>query len=176
MRFIGWLSLSVGFALALGFPMVLLGFPLEAVWPVALACGAVLLIVRRGGTIEASMNSLFAYGLVFSVWCVAGLAVCVPLALAFSGFRAPMPLYVIFAFGLFGVVREVDKSQHRASVAEPKQDLGPSAVSPTSTPSAPTSVAQSPTSVEPPAPRAATFDNTRQRMEARKRVRRDLGE
>ena len=177
MRLVGWLSLSIGFALAIGFPLVLLGAPKEAVWPIALAFGAILLVVRPGGTIERFMGGLFAYGLVFSVWCVAGVVVCILLALVFSGFRAPVPIYLILGFGLFGVIRELARLQVQpgfvSATEESRDGVVPIEVAPSPLPSNAQAPASVPASSSLP---SLSFDNTKQRMEARARVRRELGE
>ena len=173
MRFMGWLSLSIGFALALAFPLLLLGAPKEAVWPIALVCGAILLVLRPGGTTERFFGGLFAYGLVFSLWCVAGLVVCMPLALLFSGFRAPAPVYVIAAFGIFGAIRELAKVDPPARVAAGLLQ------EPASAHALPMIEAhrQEAPSKAPLSPSALLrFDNTKQRMEARAKARRELGE
>ena len=173
----GWLALSIGFAVGLAFPLILLGAPKEAVWPIALVCGAILLAVRPGGTVERFMSGLFSYGLVFSTWCVLGVIVCIPLALVFSGFRAPTPLYVVLAFGLFGVIRELAKPPVQPHIAIPPEATASAAWPVEVSASGPLGrpeVSASTTTI--PSPSSTPFDNTQQRREARTKVRRELGE
>lgn len=113
-KILGWLALGIGFALAVGMPLILAGVDKDYVWPIALTCSAVLLVARPGGTVEKCLNLLFAYGLVFSVWCVAGLLLVVVLGLVFSNVKPPDSLFVIAAVGAYGVYREVQKERRDA--------------------------------------------------------------
>jgi hypothetical protein len=113
-KLVGWLALGIGFALAVGMPLILAGVDKDYVWPIALLCSAVLLIARPGGTVEKCLSLLFSYGIVFSVWCVAGVLLVVLLALVFDNVRPPDSLFIVAAVGAYGVYREVTKERRDA--------------------------------------------------------------
>lgn len=106
----GWLVLATGFAIALALPLILLGVPKQAVWPICLACAAVLLLARPGGTVEKCMSILFSYGIVFAIWCVSGILLVVVFNLLFSWPKPPESIFVVFTVGAVGVIRELQKS------------------------------------------------------------------
>ena len=113
-KIVGWFALGIGFALAGGMPLILAGVDKEYVWPIALICSAVLLIARPGGTVEKCLSLLFTYGIVFSVWCVAGVLLVLLLSLIFSNVRPPDSLVIVAAVGAYGVYREVQKERRKA--------------------------------------------------------------
>lgn len=109
-KFWGWIGLAVMLLVALPYPLILLGFPLEYAWPIALTVSAVLLISRPGGTVEKFITTLFAYGMVFTLWCVGGAIAVLILGLVVEGIRPPLSLFLIAAVGFLGVIREAVKN------------------------------------------------------------------
>ena len=119
-KFIGRLGVSVGFMFAVAVPLLLSGVSREAVWPIALVCAALLLIARAGGSVQNFMGGLFIYGIIFSVWCVAGVVLVVFLALFFFDIRPPLSLFIVAGVGVFGVVRELNKSKPTPPAGDPE--------------------------------------------------------
>ena len=111
MKFYAWLAASIFFAFAIAVPLLLLGAPREAIWPICLISGAVFMFVRPGGTVEKLVGGVLTYGLIFSVWCVGGFIFVLILALFFSDIRPPLSLFIVAGVGAFGVVRELSKSE-----------------------------------------------------------------
>jgi hypothetical protein len=109
-KLMGWIALAIFVALAIGFPLILLGVPKEYIWPLALSAATIMLIVRPGGTADRFLTNFFAYALVFAIWCVAGVVVTIILHLIF-GIQRPTTIIVVLLVGAFGVVREATKSQ-----------------------------------------------------------------
>lgn len=118
-KFIGWLGVSIGFMFAIAVPLLLAGVSREAVWPIALVCAALLFIARPGGNIQTFLGFLFTYGIIFSVWCVAGFMVVIVLGLFFSDMRPPLSLFIVAGVGGFGVVRELNKSNSTKVTGKP---------------------------------------------------------
>jgi hypothetical protein len=110
-KLLGWFAIGIFFAIAIGFPMILLGISKDYVWPVSLAAAALVMIAKPGGTVEKCLTFLLSYGIVFSVWCVAGVLAVVVLALIFPAFGPPDTIFLILAIGLFGAIRELLKEK-----------------------------------------------------------------
>ena len=111
-KLLGWFAIGIFFAVAIGFPMILLGISKDYIWPVSLAAAALVMIAKPGGSVEQCLTFILTYGLVFSIWCVAGLLLVVVLALLFPGFGPPDTVFLILAVGLFGAIREFIKEKN----------------------------------------------------------------
>lgn len=110
-RIFVWFALGICFASAISLPLILLGVDKNYIWPIALLCATIIVVVRPGGTVEKFMSMVVTYGIVFSVWCIGGTLLVIVLGIVFSNVRPPDSLIIIAAVGAFGVYREVEKNR-----------------------------------------------------------------
>ncbi|MBM3344321.1 MAG: hypothetical protein FJY56_19745 [Betaproteobacteria bacterium] len=112
-KVIGWFAVAIAFVFATAYPLLLLGFPKEVIWPVSLACGGLLLASRPGGTVEIFLTKLLVHGITFSLWCILGIGVLIVLNIFGADLRPPESLFLIGVIGVIGAVRTAIKENEK---------------------------------------------------------------